>query len=752
MKKLNKDIIFIGILILIGIISHLEWFNPYSILNDSDWYFWYNETIRELNVAYGAWNNMFGFGVPNIQLYFNIFKIQWYVIGTLGFSYDIAAKISFLIPVAIMGFISPYILSRKIIEDRYISFLGAIFYGTTTYFLIRQTAHIPVAFIYAMAPILIYVFINSLQKNKLYYWIIFVIFSSILMGYELRIVYILYFILFIYISVFWHNKFITYYKNIIISGIILVLLNLYWILPTIFGTAGSVIEGVANRGLFGDFLFSMTQSITLFDSAWTGSTPNINFEKAIIPWQAWIIPIIIIGGLVLYNKKDHTLENKRYVLFFLIVSILGIFLTKQSAAPFEGLYLWLYQYFPGFNLFREASKFYLITAIGYLGLLLFSLQSIKQNSSRNIYYGITIIVFCVCCYNLIPLINGSIKTMFISKEVSKDYILFKDYVYNQDTYFRTLWVPTYSRYGLFTSQNPIISNVALSSSSKISGYITDPGQASEDSILSVYLASNANQLMDILSIKYVVVPLQDPVNDTDLFRFYGGSVNPDIRNYYINQLDKVDWLRRVDIGQDKLVIYKNEGFRDNLYITKESEDIDQNIEFESIKYNQIKPTQYTISVENLKENRYINFTDTYNLGWKLRVGAFNWLTSLKTPNYFLPDEFHSESKIGLNEFTIDPEYIKANFDKSMYKENLDGSIDVELTLYFRPQSYFYLGIIISLTTLILCLGYLGFYWVRRRKNQNNLPLNLSPVEREENGGQKKKRPKSKGQTKAKIKK
>ncbi len=50
----------------------------------------------------------------------------------------------------------------------------------------------------------------------------------------------------------------------------------------------------------------------------------------------------------------------------------------------------------------------------------------------------------------------------------------------------------------------------------------------------------------------------------------------------------------------------------------------------------------------------------------------------------------------------------------MYKENPDGSIDIELTLYFKPQSYFYLGIIISGTTLILCLGYLGYVFYRKR--------------------------------------
>jgi len=70
-----------------------------------------------------------------------------------------------------------------------------------------------------------------------------------------------------------------------------------------------------------------------------------------------------------------------------------------------------------------------------------------------------------------------------------------------------------------------------------------------------------------------------------------------------------------------------------------------------------------------------------------------------------------------NQWTIDPDYIKANFDKSYYKENPDGSIDLELTLYFKPQSYFYLGLIISGTTLLGCVGYLIFIEVKKRKRK-----------------------------------
>lgn len=82
------------------------------------------------------------------------------------------------------------------------------------------------------------------------------------------------------------------------------------------------------------------------------------------------------------------------------------------------------------------------------------------------------------------------------------------------------------------------------------------------------------------------------------------------------------------------------------------------------------------------------------------------------------DNTHTKVYDYANEWTIDPEYIKANYPKEYYKENPDWSIDIRLTLYFKPQSYFYLGLIISWTTFLILVFYLIIDSIRvRRKNK-----------------------------------
>ena len=161
----------------------------------------------------------------------------------------------------------------------------------------------------------------------------------------------------------------------------------------------------------------------------------------------------------------------------------------------------------------------------------------------------------------------------------------------------------------------------------------------------------------------------------------------------------------------------------------------------NIDFYRINPTKYKISIQNIKSDTYIRFNQSFNKLWNLyssqdqkecdQLKNYN-INSFKTTECKFDRKFFEGEELSYlwkqpvfedshqlvydyaNQWTIDPEYIKANFDKSYYKENPDGSIDIELTLYFKPQSYFYLGIIISGTTLILCLGYLGYAFYRKR--------------------------------------
>lgn len=550
-----------------AIITHLKWFSFGNILNNADWGYWPDEAVKELYYSFSSWRGFTNFGFVNIQIYFNLFSSVWSFLANIGSSYDTAVKITFLIPIAIMGFLSPYFFVNKLTKNYFISFISALFYGTVIYFLVRQASHLTVAFVYSIAPLIFYLFIRAIEKNKIKDWTFFILLSFVGICYEVRIMYIVFFILSFYFCFFHLKDIKKYFRVAVLPLAALIFLNLFWFLPTFFGGFNANIQQLANRGLFGSFLFSLEHAFNIYESVWTGGI-MIPFIKQPIIIYFWLIPLMAFSVLLF---KD--IKYKKEIIFFGIISLIGVFLTKQAAEPLTGAYLWLYNNFPGFNLFRESSKFYLITAVGYTGLLAYTLLLLKENKNKilnkYLFIGFSVIILLISFFNTKPLITGEIRTMFIPRHIPRDYVILKDLVLKQPDYFRTFWTPRDSRWGIFINQKPKISNVAVIGSeweNLLENY-NENEKLIQNKIINVFKLSFADDLVDLSSIKYVIVPIRDINNDDDFFVSYGGKENPDIRDWYISELDKVEWLKKVDIGTEELVIYENENYKPPIFTT-----------------------------------------------------------------------------------------------------------------------------------------------------------------------------------------
>jgi len=100
-----------------------------------------------------------------------------------------------------------------------------------------------------------------------------------------------------------------------------------------------------------------------------------------------------------------------------------------------------------------------------------------------------------------------------------------------------------------------------------------------------------------------------------------------------------------------------------------------------------------------EEGIYVNFSENYHPDWKVRVGEFSWWDALREEEYFLDEKYHIENDAGLNTFFVPIEAL----------ETSGGDV----TIFFRPQSHLYLGLIISGTVLVVCVGYLVYALVRK---------------------------------------
>jgi hypothetical protein len=701
---------FVLLLSFIAIIIHLPWFKFSTILTGGDWSYWPNEEVKQVLYSWGAWMGNSDFGIVNVQIPFNLFMSAWWLLVHLGMTYNQAVKLTFLIPIAIFNFLSPYFLVKKLTKNNLAAFVAAIFYGTTTYGIVNQ---LPIQFIYAIAPLILLLFIRAIETNRVCDWLLFVLLYWVGTCYEVRIMYVITFILLFYFLFFHLKEIKKYWRNILISSFITLALCLFWILPIIFGGISTAVATLTNRGLFGDFLFDIQRSLTLSMWNWNGGLQNIQFIPQPILWQFWILPIVLVAGFFL----KQTYSYRKQILFFWVLSLVGILLTKQSGVPLVSLYQWLYEHFPGFNLFREASKFYVVTALGYMGLLGYFVASLQKNllHKKIIFYTLIFLLCGIFLWNSKPLITGEIVSFSVSKNIPNDYLVLKEIILSDPNFSRTFWVPRYSQWGIITNEHPRISDASVNDekwgnyTSLMSGYDVLP---ENEQILDPLKITNANNLFDNSSIKYVIVPLQDKANDDDFFIDYGGRENPNIRQWYIDQLDKVTWLKKIDISTKDLVMYENANYRPHIYVTSEQETVYKNLPFTTTDWQLKDPTKYTVKLNNISKPVFLNFSEAYHQDWKLHLGNFNWFSVLLDKNYFIPDSNHFKNDAMLNSFYLDPAQICSG---NKCEKNGDGSYNLELTLYFKPQSYFYLGLIISGTTLVGCFAYLSWDFVKRRK-------------------------------------
>lgn len=681
----------IGLSIIVVCIYWL-WFLKLSDNTYGDWMYFATETQRLFFSLPNIWLT-YNFGTIDIGLssHFSVF-----IVGILSKinNFALTERLVYFWPSVILATIGSYILGRKKFSSK-AAFIGSLIYTLNTYSLTLRTGHLTLAVAFAFAPLIIYFFIRTLEEKKIWLALITGLLATITSAYEFRAFYIIAFVLFAYYVYYSFLIDKISLKNLLKNSIyalipmlIVFLLNLYWILGLL--NVGNLLSNeLFSRGLFGDQFLNIKRAITLFHPFWNGSEP-VAFQVNKIPFYFWFIPVIAFSGLILNHKNKN-------VIFFGIIALIGILLTKQSGQPFPQLYRWLYNNFPGFNAFREASKFFFLIALGYSVLFAAFVDWIWKHKNKYKIGTkgaslITISIAALILWNTKPVITGEIGSLYVPRTIPNDYIAFKDFLLSQEDFSRTLWIPIDSRWSIYTNEHPkvpattetpVVFKILRTPYSDLTKFNQDM------TIVKSYL--------DQGSIKYVIVPIEDDANDDNFFVYY------EDRDFYISQLDKVPFLKKLDLGTKELTVYENSSYLPHIYLTSNQTKIEDLTSYRLVEHSYISPTQYEIRIENITTPSYLNFAETYHPDWSLRPGNFTWYDALTHSNYFIDEQIHTKTETGFNSFLIDPEKICNEFD---CEYNEDGSYNINLTLYFKSQSYVYLGGIISLATLFVVLSVL----------------------------------------------
>lgn len=577
--KINKAALiklFVVILSVVAlVVIYHQWFLNFGILSKGDWGFYFKDSLSTVRISYfSTWLGDSSLGrvlidsgqAPTYALYGFFAKF-------FELPFEISERFIHMWPVVLVAPIGSYLLLSYLFKSKIGILIGVLFYSFNTYFLTLQTGHLTLAGSYALFPLIFYLFLRYYDKPSLRLAAAAALASAIGCAYEPRGIFICiigmvtYFVFLLAYDYLLNRNAARVFKRfcrLLIPVGLFLLLNIYWIIGIIASGGGSSSTNATGGSLFGSEYFTLNYAFTLFHPYWTGSAPE-SFVIHTIPLYYWIVPILVLLSACVNRKNIR-------VLGFVILACMGVLLAKQADLPFSGIYEWLYNNAPGFSAYREASKFYALVAISYSVLLAALFNSIQYGKGldiaikyrRAIITSSAFAIGAIVLTNITPIVTNNFGTLFVNRSIPSAEAevnqIIKD---DSDDFFRTLWLPTTTRWGYFNNTKPSESLTGLNAN-RWQKFTTPPNndirQKINNRITATLTSSQYDSFLERSAIKYLIVPSRDIANENDFFVHFG-----DDREFYTELLEKIPTLEKVPTKNKDISIYKNKNFNGYAY-------------------------------------------------------------------------------------------------------------------------------------------------------------------------------------------
>ena|GEM_PF-4600284 len=567
---------YILALVSISLISHRYVFFDSGVLNSGDWLFLSTAEQNSI-LPHGIWFAHANFGgihglLPNL-----IFYWLFAVIGNIfSFGFDVNVRIWILLPIVFFTPIFSFLLFKKIFKEDLPAFFSTCIYSFNTFFLRLQLDFLTYAYIWWIFPALLLSVINYFEtrKNKYLIYNALLVFLGIVFEIRIMLLVMFFMAMFQITHLFSSNgakeKIISNLK-LISSYIAGVLMHSFWLVPL-----KMIFQSGINEKIAGDpfvSYFNLLDVLTLHSYSWSDNLALISFVRQPIDLRHFLIPILALVGIFVFKKMFKSGKHQLYYIFFAVALLVASFFGKQMFAPLGIIYDWAFHHIPLFNMYRESSKFYIIVALPlafFFGTGIHYLYVILKNKNKSIAVVLAgLIIFLVAFLNLQHFFDQKIGGMTNGRQIPEDDKMLESKLTKGPEYSRILWVPIKTRFSFFSENHPYLSSLSLTANNNFKYGINDK-LTSWERIFSVLNHPAADRLLDQSAVKYVIVPVdsqiemkqtsKESVYQYEFFRHYGG--NPEL---FVDELDKIDYLKRTDIGTADMVVYENEKYKPHIY-------------------------------------------------------------------------------------------------------------------------------------------------------------------------------------------
>lgn len=687
--KIKRLLPLLFLLIILFVVYH-PWFGV-GILSGGDFAINFPSMYSNsyLHPYAWYWNQGAGLGGNAISLlwiYFNYATSNLVFGEILGLPWGIFERVAYFYPFLLIGVISSITLARYVFTNKIYAFFSPLIFLINTYILmIGEGGQIWILLSYSLSPLALYLFIknintcvNDAKKKSFHLAILTGLVFSLLLMLELRMAYITLFAGLIYwlLGVLNKGRLKVFLKAFlfafVIPGILSFGIHAFWLLPTIIlrqNPADQFSSAYITEGAVRFFSFAkLENTISLLHPNWF---ENIFGKVSFMKPEFLLLPMLAYMSL-LFTKRKNEKHERTYVIFFAILGLIGIFLAKGANDPLGGAYIWMFNHIPGFIMFRDPTKWYLLVAISYSILIPFStwkiyewLKSHVRFTSKSRFFNLqNLFIVLITGYILLlvrPALGGQLKGTFKPASIPSSYIRLENFLSSQKTFFRVLWVPQIQRFGLNSIAHPAVPSEGFFGESQI------------EKVLDELKKEKTKKDLIESAVKYVIVPY-----DTK------GEIYIKDRKYdealylkTIGEVSKIGYLNKID-GFGKIGVYEVSGTKKHFWSPSN---------LLEMSYENISPVEYRVKIKNAKKGTILIFSESYDPKWVA--------TTITDKKIQVPSTKYER---GFNSFVL-PQ---------------DG--DYALNVYYSPQKYVEVGLIVSLTTFASVILFFILSLVRR-KNQ-----------------------------------
>ena len=444
--------------------------------------------------------------------------------------------------------------------------------------------------------------------------------------------------------------------------------------------------------------------------------------------------IIIVVGIIKYlfkrvNLPFHQIIKKikkfvlndqdKLLISTVLLYILSVFFAKANQPPFGGIFDYLYTHFFFFTVFRSADARFGFLIILTISLLLLYLSKFYRKLFYLFSISLIMVIQNIYLLNGVAIYGENVKDKFYDRVTyySKQQQQLSDFLNRSadggSGYILTIPSVQFGSYNIdknetFIGQDILAKNITMPFLYLLESKCTNQACA-------IYEKTN-QQLLKVLKSKNLVELNKFPIK------------------YVIHRRD-TNCASCLNIADKDLTESFQKVFENNDYSVYAINNFTPivNAKNTSISFTNINPVRYNVEIRNLKSITDLNFLLSYNKDWKIYLNKseincvngrimhdVNISECVKPKAFFKGDElnylwkdqlFESSHQLEngyANKWTIDPEYIKRNFSPSDYTVNKDGSININLAIYFAPQSWLYLTLIVSLSIFVCLITYLMY--------------------------------------------